>query len=142
MPYGSKDVREDEGEEGDADHAVHGEERSVESSQVARADQRVLVGEEPGDHDHAGPVPPVHVEAETGGHEERHGRDVHPARTEECTTLAEAHSPGVESLRPVDLEVEEREEAVESSYRGGGGAGEWPCQQRQHHSNRHLGRAT
>ena len=43
-------------EERDADHAVHREERRVEPAQVARPDERVLVGEQRGDGSDAEPV--------------------------------------------------------------------------------------
>ena len=46
QPDDHSDVGEHEGEERDRDHAVHREERRVEPAQVARPDERVLVGEQ------------------------------------------------------------------------------------------------
>ena len=63
-------VREDEREEGDADDAVHREERRVEPAHVARRDERVLVDEQAGDRDDAEPVEDADVEAEAGRCEE------------------------------------------------------------------------
>ena len=55
-PRSQQRVERDEGEEDDADHAVHREEGGVESAQVARADERVLVAEQRRDRGDAEPV--------------------------------------------------------------------------------------
>src|SRR5581483_11657018 len=96
-------VEEDEDEERDADHAVRREERGVQPREVARADQRVLVGEERGDDDQAEPVPDADGQPEAGDEEKGDGRHVERGRGSEHAALAEAHSPRMETLRPVDL---------------------------------------
>ena len=87
-------------EEGDADHAVHREERRVEAAQVARADERVLVGEQRGDDRDAEPVEDADVESE---HRRRRGSQTveqvqHP-RAAEDAALAPARRPRVQALR-------------------------------------------
>ncbi len=76
-------VEEHEHEERDADHAVHREERRVETVEVSRPDERVLVGEHRCDDDHAEPVPDADREAEAGDEEQRDRRDVQRARGRE-----------------------------------------------------------
>src|SRR5262249_30552127 len=54
-------IGEDEGEERDADDAVHGEERRVETAEIAGADQRMLVAQEARDGNDARPVPGINM---------------------------------------------------------------------------------
>ena len=56
---------------------------------------------------------------------------MHQPGAEERAALAEAHRPGVEALRAVDLDVEERVEDVEPGDPGRDGAAERPGLPRQ-----------
>ena len=56
---GLDDVGEHESEEGQADDAVHREERGVEPPEIPRSHERVLVRKQPADDGHAHPVPPA-----------------------------------------------------------------------------------
>src|SRR4029079_19555802 len=62
----------------------------------------------------AEPVPGSDVEAEPGGHEQRHRAEVQEPRGPEGAALAEAGGDRLQPLLAVDLEVEQRVEAVEA----------------------------
>ena len=58
-------LREHEAEEGEADHAVHGEERRVELREIARAHEPVLIEQQRRHGDHAREIDPSRAHAES-----------------------------------------------------------------------------
>ena len=109
------------------DDAVHGEEGRVEPALVARRDERVLVGEQPGDRRDTEPVEEARVEREAGGREERDRGDVARARENgKGRGDAEARRHRVQTLGTVDVEVEERVEHVEPGHPDRDGGAEEP----------------
>src|SRR6266545_6085307 len=83
------DLREHEDEEGDADHAVHREERSIEPTEVIWTNERMLVGKEQRDRGNSKPVQPAELEADAGPRQQGDGQDVEKPRSPESACHSE-----------------------------------------------------
>ena len=120
------DGDDDEAEEHERDHTVHGEERGVEPAEVRRPDERMLVEEEQPHRRDTEPVRDADVEAQPSRRKQPDRRHVEEPRARERSASAEAGRDRVKPLRPVDIHVEEGVEEIEACDPARDGAAERP----------------
>src|SRR6266508_5918650 len=108
-----RDLREHKQEKGDADHAVHREERCVEPAEVVRPDERVLVRKQQRDHPDPEPVRPAKIEPDPGRGKQRDCQQMEETRPPESAPNSEPNCDRVQALLAVDIAVEQRVEEVE-----------------------------
>src|SRR5215831_15596340 len=92
-------------EEDQGDVSVHVEEGDVETGQVVRRDERVLVDEQRGHRHHAEPEEPAEAGHESQGDKGGNGEEVAEPRALERGGDAEAGREGVEARAAVEVDI-------------------------------------